>query len=161
MAKCLVEDCNGISLSGDICALCARTQPLRRLTKATAVGRDNEAAAFKLAAAKRDPGASYELVCAVGVAKPNDKFAAACEDYKDRFFALLARGGAEGKPEEIHSCLVYHDTQKSANRTVFFDWQGKKLRIFGVGEHSGGSGAGNNSYSFIWFDGKSKSYNRA
>ena len=160
MGTCLVEGCNGFAISGDICALCANTQPLKKLTKATSVSREKIASAEKAAAAKRDPDASVELVCANGATKPHEKFLAACEDYSDRFFALLAKGHVGGTAEKIHNCMVYHDTQPRANRTVFYDWQGKSLRIFGVGSHSGGSGAGNDSYTFIWFDGKSKDYTR-
>lgn len=160
MGICLVEGCNGYAVAGDICALCANTQPIKKLTKAASVARENLATAEKAKAAARDPEATVELVCAVGATKPNDKFLAECQDYSDRFFAILAKGPAGGAPEQIHGCMVYHDTQKSANRTVFYNWQGKNLRIFGVGSHSGGDGAGNDSYTFTWFDGKSKDYKR-
>lgn len=160
MGTCLVEGCGGFAISGDICALCASTQPLKKLTKAVSVGREKVAEAEKAAAAKRDPDASVELVCATGSTKPHDKFAMACQDYSDRFFALLAKGNKGGSTEKVHGCMVYHDTQPKANRTVFYDWQGKNLRIFGVGEHAGGDGAGNDSYTFTWFDGKSRDYTR-
>lgn len=160
MGLCLVEGCNGYALTGDICALCASTQPLKKLTKATSVARDNLAKAEQAAASKRDPDASVELVCPNGSTQPHEKFATACQDYSDRFFALLAKGPGGGTTENIHGCMVYHDTQPRANRTVFFNWQGKALRIYGVGEHAGGDGAGNDSYAFTWFDGKSKNYTR-
>lgn len=160
MGKCLVEGCNGYALTGDICALCANTHAIKKLTKATSVARERDAKAAKELASKTAPGASIELVCALGANSPSPAFASACQDYGDRFFAILATGRSSGKAESIHGCMVFHDTQPRANRTVFYDWQGKVLRIFGVGEHSGGDGAGNDSYSFTWFDGKSKTYTR-
>lgn len=160
MGTCLVPGCNGYAISGDICALCANTQPVKSLTKATSLGRERDAEALKKAATSRDPEAEVLLMCANGASKPNDTFAAACQDYTDRFFAILAKGPGGGAPERVHGCMVYHDTQPSANRTVFYDWQGKNLRVFGVGSHVGGNGAGNDSYGFTWFDGKSKNYTR-
>ncbi|MCA9137536.1 MAG: hypothetical protein KDB00_12280 [Planctomycetales bacterium] len=158
MGKCLVEGCGGYAISGDICALCAATQPVKKLTKAMSVARAAEPA--KPANAKNSPDASVLLMCMGNSTTPNSAFAAACQDYSDRFFAILAKGSPRGGTENVHGCHVFHDTQPSANRTVFFDWQGNNMRVFGVGSHAGGDGTGNDSYTFIWFDGKNKKYTR-
>ncbi len=160
MGQCLVEGCGAYALTGDICALCANTQPIKKITKAQHVSRENATAAAEAAAKSARPNAKIVLICPEGTTTPHPKFKAECDEYADRFFAILAQGPHGDRPETVHGCQIYHQTQKAANRTVFFDWQGDDLRIFGVGGHSGGDGAGNDSYSFTWFDGKNKNYNR-
>ena len=65
-----------------------------------------------------------------------------------------------GKAELVQGVSVYHDTQPSANKTVFFNWKGNCLIVYGVGNHTGGDGAKNDSYEFTWFDGKKKTFTR-
>ena len=106
------------------------------------------------------------LARAEGATAPNSTFAALAgsskptENYKQRIEHLRTSGPRTGGEESVHGVSCLHDTQPSNNVTVWFSWSDKTLTIWGLGSHSGGSGAGNDSYTMVWFDGKNKSWSR-
>lgn len=112
------------------------------------------------------PVYTFELARAKGATSPDSTFAALAESdtsadpYKRRIEHLLATGPRRGGEELVHQVSCLHDTQPSNNCTVWFSWSGNAMTVWGLGSHSGGSGAGNNSYTMTWFDGTNKSWTR-
>ncbi|MDR6788357.1 hypothetical protein J2Y58_001715 [Sphingomonas sp. BE138] len=81
--------------------------------------------------------------------------------YKQRIEAIKSDGPPErARREMVNNVSCLHDTQKANNCTVFYDWQGSTLKVYGLGSHVGGSGAGNSKYGGLWYTGKKFSYNR-
>lgn len=83
------------------------------------------------------------------------------DPYKQRIEHLRAAGPASGGEENVHGIACLHDTQPSNNVTVWYSWQGEAMTVWGLGSHSGGSGAGNDKYTMTWFDGTSKNWTRS
>lgn len=106
------------------------------------------------------------LACPAGATSPNDAFAALASSetpsnpYKRRIEAIESWGASSGGQEMVHGVACLHDTQKANNCTVWYSWKGDRMTVWGLGSHSGGSGAGNNKYSMTWYDGKSKNWTR-
>jgi hypothetical protein len=104
---------------------------------------------------------------AKGALKPDAGFSKSCESdtpsepYQKRIEHLRLAGPSNGGAEMVHGISCLHDTQASNNVTVWYSWQGNEMTVWGLGSHSGGSGAGNDSYSMLWCDGKSKSWTRS
>jgi hypothetical protein len=102
-----------------------------------------------------------------GSTSPNSSFASLAESktpsqpYKNRIEHLRASGPNSGGEEQVHGVACLHDTQKANNVTVWYSWMGKAMTVWGLGSHSGGSGAGNAKYAMLWFDGTNKSWTRA
>ncbi|WP_295527038.1 hypothetical protein [uncultured Pseudacidovorax sp.] len=101
-----------------------------------------------------------------GLLKPNQTFMTLCEKdtpaepYKRRIEHLRLNGPTGGSPELVHGILCLHDTQKANNVTVWYSWEGVAMTVWGLGSHSGGSGAGNRKYTMTWCDGTNKSWSR-
>lgn len=60
----------------------------------------------------------------------------------------------------MHGMMSNHLTQPSNNCTVWYSWRDKVLTVWGLGSHTGGSGAGNRRYAMTWCDGTSKNWTR-
>lgn len=101
-----------------------------------------------------------------GGAPVNDAFAALSESsshsdpYKQRIEVIRNAGPVIGGEENVHGVMCLHDTQKANNVSVWYSWNGNTLTVWGLGSHAGGSGAGNNKYAMLWFDGKNKNWTR-
>lgn len=151
--RCKNPTCSNLIFYGDYCNSCASFN-LKR----------NEA----IFQSKIKP-TSYKLVVGVlymaadGQNAPNRAFKENCEGYKERIEYIYSQTSKAnwGKKEKIKGWFVYHHTQKVNNKSVFFDWQGKVLRIFGVGKHTGGDGKGNDKYEIEWYTGKKIKYDRS
>ena len=101
-----------------------------------------------------------------GATDPNTTFADLAastkktDPYAQRIEHLRGAGPKSGGAELVHSISCLHDTQPSNNKTVWYSWADTTITIWGLGNHTGGSGAGNNQYSMLWFDGTTKSWSR-
>lgn len=83
------------------------------------------------------------------------------EPYANRIEHLMSSGPvSQGGAESVHGVLCLHDTQSANNCTVWYSWDNNQMTVWGLGSHSGGSGAGNDKYSMVWFDGTNKSWTR-
>lgn len=110
----------------------------------------------------------YSMVLgrAQGAVSVNETFAAKAaldtsnDPYKQRIEYLRSDGPSSGGEELVHGISCLHDTQKANNVTVWFSWNQNTITIWGLGSHSGGSGAGNDKYTMTWFDGTSKNWTR-
>lgn len=106
------------------------------------------------------------LARAQGALAPNGAFAGLAasatkgSNYKQRIEAIRSAGPVHGGEETVHGVSCLHDTQPSNNMTVWFSWQGNAMTVWGLGNHKGGSGAGNDKYSMTWFDGTNKNWSR-
>jgi len=114
------------------------TSPVYTLSLAKAKGETSANAAFASLAASTEPSAPY----------------------KRRIEHLLSSGPVSGGEELVHNISCLHDTQKANNCTVWYSWSGTTLTVWGLGQHAGGSGAGNKKYSMTWYDGTSKKWTR-
>ena len=112
------------------------------------------------------PVYTFVVGCAEGATSPNSTFAAmtklssSATPYKQRIEHLRGNGPASGGEENVHGIACLHDTQPSNNCTIWYSWQGNAMTVWGLGNHTGGSGAGNNKYTMTWFDGTSKNWTR-
>ena len=101
-----------------------------------------------------------------GATEVNATFASTAEStaasapYKNRIEHLRSLGPASGGEESVHGISCLHDTQKANNCTVWYSWQGNAMTVWGLGSHSGGSGAGNKKYTMLWCDGTNKNWTR-
>jgi hypothetical protein len=83
------------------------------------------------------------------------------EPYKQRIEHLRSSGPPGlGAEEYVHEIWCKHDTQKANNVTVWYSWGGDTMTVWGLGSHVGGSGAGNDKYGMLWYDGTSKNWQR-
>ena len=101
-----------------------------------------------------------------GATVVNSTFASLAEsstpsaNYKQRIEHLRGAGPRSGGEESVHGISCLHDTQPSNNVTVWYSWSGAAMTVWGLGGHTGGSGAGNDKYDMVWCDGKSKTWSR-
>ncbi len=106
------------------------------------------------------------LACPQGSTTPNAQFAARAADttgaspYKQRIEAIQSWGPQTAGAEMVHGISCLHDTQKANNVTVWYSWSDDQLTVWGLGSHTGGSGAGNRKYEMLWYDGTNKKWTR-
>jgi hypothetical protein len=120
------------------------------------------------------PKKAADPVCTVYLARPAgqttpppaflalSRSATPAHPYKQRIEHLRQSGPVWGSPELVHDVECLHDTQPSNNVTVWYSWDRNQnvMTVWGLGSHSGGSGAGNDSYQMLWFDGTNKTWIR-
>lgn len=157
------------------CAFQVNATPIRPLNKAGSLDpkcpkchipmeyTDDISAEPVAASAQRN----YVIGRSAGAVAPNPTFAALCqsttpaEPFQQRIEHIRSSGSqAAGAAELVHKILCSHDTQAANNCTVWYSWSGTVLTIWGLGSHTGGSGAGNSKYTMTWCDGTSKKWTR-
>lgn len=143
MGTCSVDKCNKKDFQDGFCTV--------HMPKKAAVG----ATAYNmvLARAKGVNTVNVAFSALAATSTPN-------EPYKQRIEHLRSVGPSSGGEEMVHNVSCLHDTQKANNVTVWYSWSGNTITIWGLGSHSGGSGAGNKKYSMTWFDGTNKNWTR-
>ena len=112
--------------------------------------------------------AAYSVVLAraQGATQPDAGFASLAasrskgSNWADWIDSVRDSGPSLGQKEMVHGVSCLHDTQKANNLTIWYNWDGSTMTVYGVGNHRGGSGAGNDQYEMTWFDGKSKTWSR-
>ena len=151
-----MERCSAIMKNGDACMNIANKE----------TGRCNTHKHKRAVTGRATPAYTMVLARANGNIHPNQTFSQLAQStqaefpYFQRIEHLRLNGPAHGGEEDVHGVQCRHDTQGRNNCTVWYNWSGNAIIIWGLGRHRGGDGSGNRRYSMTWFDGTSKNWTR-